>query len=143
MIWLVDDQHLSELLRTGRRPFGVRRNDEVFTTGCWYLRLCQAALGAAKRSGVLSGPFAALPPEQQEAALGALLELSPEIGLASLRLLAPVMAKLRGTHDLNLLSMEALAASVYLDARVLLSVRSPRLEAALTDERRRFLVRST
>lgn len=33
MNWLVDDQHLGMLLRTGRRPSGTRRTDRVFTTG--------------------------------------------------------------------------------------------------------------
>lgn len=142
MTWLIDDQHLSDLLRTGRRPPGVRRSDEIFTTGYWYLRLCQAALGAADRSGVLSRPFAPLPKDMRMRALGRVAELPAELGLLSLRALAPVIARHRRTHDLNVLSSEALAAATELEARVLLSVSSPRLEAALATEGRRYVVRT-
>lgn len=141
MKWLIDDQHLSQVLRTGRRPPGVRKGDEIFTTGYWYLRLCQAALGAADRSGVLSRAFAQLPEEMRRRALGRVAELPAEVGLLSLRSLAPVIGRLRRSHDLNVIASEALAASAELDARVLLSVASPRLEAALTAEGRRGIVR--
>ena len=63
-------------------------------------------------------------------------ELPDEIGLISLRELAPVIAQLRSRHQLNILSIEAVAAAVYLGATVGLSTRSPRLEAALTAEGR-------
>jgi len=66
------------------------------------------------------------------------LELPQEIGLVSLRQLAPVIGRLRARHQLNILGMEALAAAVFLDAAVALSARSPRLEDALTAEGRPF-----
>ncbi len=53
---------------------------------------------------------------------------------------APVIARLRARHQLNILGMEALAAAVQLDARVVLSARSPRLEDALLVEARTFEV---
>jgi hypothetical protein len=142
MIWLVDDRHVGELLRTGHRPFGVRRLDQIFTTGYWYVRLCQAVLDAAYRRGVLSEPFFGLPEERRKTALAAVAELPAAVGLASLRELTPVIGRLRIEHSLNVLSSEVLAASIYLDARVLLSVTSPRLEAALASEGRRCVVRA-
>ncbi len=89
-------------------------------------------------SGALSAPFAALPPRQREKALAAVVELPPEIGLLSLRDLAPVIARLKDRHQLNIVGIEVLAATMQLDATVALSARSPRLEGALAAEGCRF-----
>jgi hypothetical protein len=131
---LVDDQLLGVVLRGGelRAPLGSAPT--IATTGCWYVRLCQAALVVADRPGTLSGPFAALPGGRREQALAAVLELPEEIGLVSLRELGPVIGRLRARHQLNILGAEALAAAVYLHATVALSARSPRLEGALSAE---------
>ena len=131
---LVDDQLLGDVLRGEGLPHNVGENATICTTGYWYVRLCQAALGVADRPGALSGPFLALPPGRREQALAAVLELPDEIGLVSLRELAPLIARLRTRHQLNILGIEALAAAVYLDATVVLSARSPRLEDALAVE---------
>ena len=131
MIQLVDDQLLGRVLRGDAPP---HLGAEVFTTGYWYVRLCQAVLNAAGRTGVLSAPFAALPEPERSQALNGLLELPEEIGLLSLRELGPVIGQLRAHHDLNILSMEALAAATRLGAAVFLSAPSPRLEAALRAE---------
>lgn len=131
MIQLIDDQLLSDFLRGAPPP---RPDGEVFTTGYWYVRLCQAVLGASSRTGVLSGPFAALSKADRERATRSLLELPDSIGLLSLRDLAPTIGRLRHRHELNILGMEALAAASELQADVYLSAPSPRLEAALTTE---------
>lgn len=131
MIWILDDQHLSTMLRGHRRPEPVADQDRTATTGYWYVRLCQAVLGSAPRPGALSGPFANLPTDLHDRAVLALLRLPPSIELVSLRELAPVIGRLRARHSLNILGMEALAASVHLHAGVVLSSVSPRLEAAL------------
>jgi len=128
-IALIDDQLLSRVLR-GRAPKSLA-TVELCTTGYWYVRLCQAVLGAAERTGVLSAPFAELPPELREQALETLVQLPSEIGLLSLRDLAPRIGMLRQRHDLNILGMEALAAAQQLGATVMLSTPSPRLEASL------------
>lgn len=137
MIQLVDDQLLSGVLRGAAPPNSDAR---VFTTGYWYVRLCQAVLGAAYRIGVLSGPFAALPGPARERAIQSLLELPDSIGLLSLRILAPTIGQLRQRHDLNIVGMEALAAATELQADVYLSATSPRLEAALRAENLRVVV---
>jgi hypothetical protein len=128
---LVDDQLLSDVLR-GRRPPDLV-GAVVYTTGYWYVRLCQAVLGRAA-GGALSGPILALPDELRAQAIRAVMELPDEIGLVSLRTLAPLIGELRQVHDLNVLGMEALAAARFLDATVFLSARSPRFEAALIRE---------
>lgn len=134
MTLLVDDQLLSTVLRGDSLPDRLATGQEIYTTGYWYVRLCQAALGVADRPGVLSAPFIALPPRRRAQALAAVLELPEEIGMLSLRELGPVIAALRGRYQLNILSMEALAAAVHLEATVGLSARSPRLEEALVAE---------
>jgi hypothetical protein len=133
---VVDDQLLSIVLRGESLPDELSSNGPIFTTGYWYVRLCQAVLGLVDRPGALSGPFEALPPDRRERALAAVLELPEEIGLISLRELGPVIAQLRDRHQLNNLSIEAVAAAVHLDAAVALSTSSPRLEAALAAEGR-------
>ncbi len=131
MIQLVDDQRLSAILRGHPTP---NPDAAIFTTGYWYVRLCQAVLTATAQPGKLSGPFLDLPEPARSRAIDSLLALPEAIGLVSLRDLGPTIGRLRSRHQLNILGMEALAAAVHLDARVLLSVNSPKLEAALAAE---------
>jgi hypothetical protein len=132
-IALVDDQILGAVLR-GSTPRTLRRVD-LATTGCWYVRLCQAVLGTTERPGVLSGPFAELPAGLRERAVAAVLELPEDITLISLRELATDMGRLRRRHALNILATEALAAAIHLEAEVVFSTPSPRLQSALERER--------
>jgi hypothetical protein len=134
---LIDDQLLGVVLRDEPPP---RPAEPVFTTGYWYVRLCQAVLGASDRRGVLSGPFDALPGEDRDQALQALLELPESVGLISLRELAPLIGRLRRRHHLNILALEALASALYLEADVYLSAVSPRLQRALEQESRNYEV---
>jgi hypothetical protein len=126
---LVDDHTLSNLLRQE-----LEWPDEpVFTTGHWYLRLCQAVIRGA--GGSLSRPLLSLPPPRRESALRAVLELPEDVSILSWKLVAPVMAnQLDGPgHGLNLLSREALAAATILRAKVMMAVgnESPALREAL------------
>lgn len=130
MTQLIDDRWLGAVLRGDPPP---RPDADVFTTGYWYVRLCQAVLGAGARTGVLPSPFTALPADARARALRAVLELPEPVGLVSLRELAPLMGQLRH-HQLNVLGREALAAAVHLQAHVVLSAPSPRLEQALRQE---------
>ncbi|MGH9104189.1 MAG: hypothetical protein ACRDYD_14585 [Acidimicrobiales bacterium] len=129
---LVDDRLLGDVLR-GVEPRSVQHR-EVFTTGYWYVRLCQAVLASGQGSGVISSPFASLPEGLRSPATIAVMELPDTIGLVSLRSLAPLIGSLRRDHSLNILAMEALAAAKYLQADVILSVACPHLQAALTHE---------
>ena len=126
---LIDDQLLGAVLRG--QPPRVLKAKELYTTGYWYVRLCQAVLGAQERAGVRSRPFVDLPDGMRERALAAVLELPAEIGLLSLRELGPTIAQLRQHHPLNILSIEALSAATSLQATVYLSAPSPQLEQAL------------
>ena len=137
MSQLIDDQLLAGVLRGSKPP---RRRTDVFTTGYWYVRLCQAVLASTGTRGALSAPFASLPTATRDRAIQALVELPDQIGLVSLRELAPVIGQLRNRHDLNILGMEVLAAAVHLGADVYLSAPSPRLQEALIRESRRVEV---
>ena len=137
MTQLVDDRVLSALLQGGAPP---QPEQPVYTTGCWYVRLCQAALNSTV-SGTLSSSFAELPPNLVPRALHSLLELPEEIGLVSLRTLAPLIGRLRSRHrQLNLLSIEALAAALHLNAQVYLLTPSPPLQDALAAEGRQAAI---
>ncbi len=105
--------------------------------GYWYVRLCQAVLGASDRRGILSTPFTTLPPDHRERATRALLEFPENVGLVSLGSLAPLIGQLRRRHDLNILGMEVLSTSIHLGADVYLSAPSPRLQEALEREGQR------
>jgi hypothetical protein len=131
VIQLVDDQRLSAILRGDPPP---NPDFDVFTTGYWYVRLCQAVLTATTQPGKLSGPFVDLPEPVRSQAIGALIALPDPIGMMSLRELGPTIGRLRTRHQLNILGMEVLAAALHLDAAVYLSASSPKLEAALTEE---------
>lgn len=72
----------------------------------------------------------------RERGIVAVLELREDIGLISLRALAPEIGRLRRRHALDVLGMEALVAAVHLEADVVLSTPSPRLETALGAEQR-------
>lgn len=65
------------------------------------------------------------------------MELPEDVGLVSLRNLAPLIGQLRRRHDLNMLGMEVLSASIHLEGDVYLSAPSPRLQDALDHEGRR------
>jgi len=114
---LVDDQTLSGLLR-GQVAWP---DDQVFTSGHWYLRLCQAVVRGA--GGALSRPLLSLPTGRRDAAIRAVLELPDQIELLSWREVAPVMAnQFQGPgRGLNLLSREALAVATILDAEVIMA----------------------
>jgi hypothetical protein len=129
---LIDDQLLSAVLRD--QPSQALGGHQLYTTGYWYVRLCQAVLGRGAVRGILSGPFGDLPASARQRAFATLLELPESIGLVSMRELGPEIGRLRGHHALNVLSSEALAAAVYLQAEVHLSAPSPKLEDALDQE---------
>jgi hypothetical protein len=131
-IALIDDQLLSQVLR--KRTPRILSSKTLYTSGYWYVRLCQAALNAQHRMGVLSRPFAELPIPLRDRVINTVLELPDEIGLVSLRELGPAIARLRHDHQLNILSIEALAAAIHLDAHVYISAPSPLLESALSQQ---------
>lgn len=130
---LIDDQILSQVLR--KRTPRILASKTLYTTGYWYVRLCQAVMNAQDRTGVVSRPFADLPTPLRDRAIKTVLELPSEIGIVSLRELGPSIARLRHDHQLNVLTIEALAAAIFLDAHVYISTPSSLLETALAQHK--------
>jgi hypothetical protein len=119
---LLDDRLLLEHLLGGssRELRQLVQRREVFTTGYWYYRLCQA-IRSERVIGALSGPFHAAETSVREQAALALVRLPDEFGLLSLRELAPSMAEGVKRHRLNVMSVEALTAGVHLGADIALA----------------------
>ncbi len=132
MTQVIDDQLLAMVI-IGEDP--PQADQEIFTTGCWYFRLCRAVLNRTTRDGAISRRFRNLPPERRDVEILRLIELPETVGVESLRTLVPLMSQMHLRHKLNLLGCEALAAAVHLDASVFLSTSSPPLERVLEAEK--------
>ena len=103
--------------------------------------MCDSARPCWERRTVLAccpGRSPSSPPGLRDRAISAVLELPDDIALISLRELAPDIGRLRRRHSLNILATEALAAAIRLEAEVILSAPSPRLQSALEDEQRSY-----
>jgi len=134
---LIDDRLLVAYLLDAELT--LPKQAELFTTAYWYYRACRAAVAGS--AGQLSGPFRALPADEQARAVQGLLQLPERVGLPDSRRLVPEMADVARRHPpLYLLNIEATAAARLLGARVLLSPPASRgiLPAALTDENIRW-----
>ena len=129
-------QHLNEIsLRWGRlgdRDRCALRRGEVFTTGCWHYRLSRA-VHSSQMTGALSRQLAELDLERQLRILAALDSLPDEVGPLSLRDLVPLMRALHVSRPLNMLSAEALAAALVLDAEIVVSTDNPMLQGGAED----------
>ncbi len=129
---LVDDHLLLRLLLDDE-PADLRPSGgEVFTTGLWYHRLCRSIADRAV-TGVFARSLGSAGPTVAAAAIEAVTTLPEAIDIISLREVAWPMARLvdEGVR-LNLMSLEALAASEYLDAELCLATadENPLLLAA-------------
>jgi hypothetical protein len=118
VVALIDDWLL--VARVVGVPVRLPRRIALHTTTYWYYRACRAAMTGA--GGHLSGPFTALDPARQAAAVQAMVELNEDVRLPDPRPLVPEMVRVHRRHPkLNLLNLEATASARLLDARVLLS----------------------
>lgn len=134
MAIVIDDHLLFDVLagRTTEALQDEARRGGLFTTGTWYYRLARA-IGAGPGTGRLSRRLELLTAPEARRITAALDELPAEVGLLSLRVVVPVMQALRVRQTLNMLSAEALAAAVILEASLLVSVDSPLLRAGAAD----------
>ncbi len=128
---VVDDRLLLDVVVGSATPvvepfLRVLERRELFTTGYWYWRLARAI--AHPTGGSLSGPFAAMTEDDQRKVLGAMASLPDSIGILNLRRLVPVMAALPG--QLNILTAEAVATAIVLDASVAVVATSAMLDRA-------------
>jgi len=84
-------------------------------------------------TGALSRQLAELDLERQLRILAALDSLPDEVGPLSLRDLVPLMRALHVSRPLNMLSAEALAAALVLDAEIVVSTDNPMLQGGAED----------
>jgi hypothetical protein len=141
---LVIDDRLLRAVLLEREPPSLRRllrGDQLWTTGTWLYRLCQAVADSTVQSS-LSGPLGQLPADLRSGVTSKLVALPASIGLTSLRDLAWDMGTLVHRHPLNLIALEALAAARHIGAGICVGAGnvSPRLEAAALAEQVRFRV---
>jgi hypothetical protein len=119
---VVVDDHLLLRMLLQDEPSTLRRpGARVFTTGLWYHRLCRAV---AHRSvtGAMSRMLGHVEPAIAASAVRAVTALPEAIGLLSLRELSWPMARLLDDGvQLNLISLEALAAAAQLSAELCLA----------------------
>jgi hypothetical protein len=118
---LVDDHLLLRVLLGDEPPTLRPPNTAVATTGLWYHRLCRA-LADDKVIGSISRQLGAVDDAVASAVLGTVIDLPDTIELISLRKLSWPMSELvHSGAQLNLLSLEALAAARELSAEVCLA----------------------
>ena len=102
---------------------------QAATTGSWYWRLGRALHDPASE-GALSRAFDELPEQRQAAVVIAVGRLPTEIAAPSLRRLVPVMTALDVGRRLNLLTAEAVATAIVLDASIAVTTQSPLMSQA-------------
>ncbi len=128
---MVDDSLLLLLLAgvAGPEPTNALRQSQVFTTGSWYWRLARA-IRDPRSVGTLTRAFSALTVSEQDAVHSALAELPGQVGLIGPRDLVPVMTSLPTPRRLNLLTAEAIATAILLDATIAVTTESDLLHEA-------------
>lgn len=121
MTLLLDDHLLLSVL-LGDELVELHGEDvSLATTGLWYHRLCRA-LSNEEVAGSMSRRLGDVDAHVASTVIAAVIELPSEIEMLSLRTLGWPMASLVSSgRRLNLLSLEALAAAVHLDAEICLA----------------------
>lgn len=131
---LVDDHLLLRVLLDDEPPTLRPARATIATTGLWYHRLCRALAHEAV-VGSMSRRLGAVDDAVAGAVLRAVIDVPDTIALVSLRTLGwPMGQLLRAGARLNLLSLEALAAAIQLDADLCLAAADDNepLQAAAT-----------
>jgi hypothetical protein len=132
-VFVVDDALLFAVL-AGTAPEDLQAavdQSQLFTTGSWYWRLSRA-LHDTTSAGALSRGMDNLTADQQARVIASVQRLPPEVGVLSLRELVPVMTALDVGRRLNLLTAEAVATAVVLDASIVVTTESALLSESCT-----------
>ena len=121
---IVDDQLLLSIL-AGQESDSLlsARSNGVATTMCWFYRLSRA-IAAGGATGALSRRFSALSAPHQAEVIALVDELPADIITLDSRTVVPVMSALSSVTSANVLTTEAVATALVLDADIAVSVRS-------------------
>lgn len=140
---VVDDRLLFDVI-AGTEPQELLdvAGDGVATTFSWYYRLARA-VATDRIEGALSRHYAGLPAERQAQARRVLDDLSDRVEIVSAKESVPVMSALATVVTANVLTADAVATALILDAPIFVSTRSDLLEraAAVAGVRTRYLGR--
>ena len=125
---IVDDQLLLSVL-AGQESDSLlsARSNGVATTLCWFYRLSRA-IAAGSTTGALSRRFSALSAPHQAQVISLVDELPADIITLDSRTVVPVMSALSSVAPANVLTTEAVATALVLDADIAVSVRSDLLQ---------------
>ncbi len=125
---IVDDQLLLSILagQESDSLFSARSNG-VATTLCWFYRLSRA-IASGSSTGVLSRQFSALSTAHQADVISLVDELPEDIITLDSRTVVPVMSALSSVASANVLTTEAVATALVLDAEIAVSVQSELLQ---------------
>lgn len=137
---ILDDQLLLGILigRESEQLLAARSNG-VATTMCWFYRLSRA-IAVGSTTGALSRRVAALTAAHKAEVVRLVDELPPDILTLDPRTVVPVMSALSSVAPANVLTTEAVATALGLDADIAVSVRSDLLERTSDAARVRVLL---
>ena len=127
---VVDDRLLFDVI-AGTEPAELLdvAGDGVATTFSWYYRLARA-VATDRIEGALSRHYVGLPADRQAEVRRVLDDLSDRVEIVSPKESVPVMSALATMATVNMLTADAVAAALILDAPILVSTRSDLLERA-------------
>jgi hypothetical protein len=132
---IIDDQLVLALILGDLVP----ADGELVTTYTWWWRLGTAI--RRRRGGSLSGPTLRLSDVERAALVDTVDALPTRIRVPDPRALYPVAADIASEHGLNLLSAEATAAAVVLDAEIVVGIDNPGVRRAAAALRVTYRVR--
>ncbi len=127
---VVDDRLLFDVI-AGTEPAELLdvAGDGVATTFSWYYRLARA-VATDRIEGAFSRHYVGLPADRQAEVRRVLDDLSDRVEIVSPKESVPVMSALATMATVNMLTADAVAAALILDAPILVSTRSDLLERA-------------
>lgn len=127
---VVDDRLLFDVI-AGTEPAELldAARGGVATTFSWYFRLARA-IASERVEGALSRHYSGLPADRQAQVRGVLDDLSDRVEIVGAKEAVPVMTALATVVSVNVLTADAVATALILDAPILVSTRSDVLERA-------------
>lgn len=127
---VLDDRLLFDVIAgTESRELLVLARDGVARTFSWYYRLARA-IATDRIEGALSRHYIGLPADRQAHVRNVLDDLSERVEIVSAKESVPVMSALATLVTVNVLTADAVASALILDAPILVSTRSDLLDRA-------------
>ena len=127
---VVDDRLLFEVISgTEAAEFAAHASGGIATTFSWFYRLSRA-ISTGRVDGSLTREFASLSDARRTYVHGLLEDLPDTIEMLHPRDLVPPMSAIAALTSVNFLTAEAIAASIILEATIVVSTRSALMDRA-------------